>query len=163
MAPIPGIRREKTRRRRHRQAQVPPTPRGLGFTPADERDDPIESAGAGGPARSGGNGFAWGSGAMNGNGHADAIAEMDELGRSETRATITLAATEKSDSFKKRAGRTWYGRRKGPGKVRKVNIEDRKERWKRYLFLDARHTIIIRLINLVAVTILLGEPAVCYG
>ncbi len=24
MAPMPGVRREKTRRRRHRQAQVPP-------------------------------------------------------------------------------------------------------------------------------------------
>ncbi|ORY28613.1 hypothetical protein BCR39DRAFT_496088 [Naematelia encephala] len=122
-------RRSRSRRtRRYRQALVPPTPSGLGFTPSgvvrgeNWKEGKVHQ-----------HGFDWGQ-----NGHHD-IEEGEELSRSETRVT------EKGLAIVKKPQR-WFGRSQRP----KIET-DWRTHWRRVLFLDARVTIWIRLLNLAVV------------
>ncbi|RXK42605.1 hypothetical protein M231_00159 [Tremella mesenterica] len=139
--------KKKTRKpRRYLQAQVPPTPSGLGFTPTSER--------ARMEGRVDEHGFVW-SAQENGNQVSEKpqqVVEEDNLSRFDTRATVTN--TEKGDSMGKKGLMPFKKDRER--RKRFVDEIDWKQRARRYLFLDARVTIWIRAVNLAVVVALLG-------
>lgn len=149
----PTPRRTKTRRpRRYRTALAPPTPSGLGFTSNEIR--------AREEGRVGDDGFVWpkgiggdperASGGDNG--------RLQNLGPERTDSRADTAPTDNVNSWSKRA-LTSFKRRHAEKRERKRRFHDEigwKERLRRYIFLDARVTIWIRLWNLAVVLALLG-------
>lgn len=150
----PRSGKKRTRRtRRYRHALMPPTPKGLGFTPRDGSPD--------------GHGVRWKEGkvgqtefdwslpptATTDTQHApqatgSTIPEGDELSRTQTRMTDII--TEKLQRPKNKRKVIQTGRTKRQG-------EDWKVRWKRMMFLDARLTIFLRVLEIAVVAILLGR------
>ncbi|KAI9634526.1 uncharacterized protein MKK02DRAFT_16946 [Dioszegia hungarica] len=128
-------RRKARRSRRYRQALVPPTPKGLGFSPQDE------TGGRWKEGKVNQTEFDWTSpGTANPSQHmpqptGSTIPEGDE--RSPTRI-------EEKPKRKIQTGRT---KRQG---------EDWKVRWKRMMFLDARLTILLRVMDIAVVATLLA-------
>lgn len=147
-AEVERPKRARTKRRRYRQALVPPTPQGLGFSPTD-RDEPSQPA-AWKEGRVGEHGFDWGTA-----GRAGLIEEGDELSRAETSGTVPMTMNEKGVSGRGRR-RWWLFGPRDTTKRRMID-EDWRKRWRRILFLDARVTIWIRLVNLAVAATLLGE------
>jgi hypothetical protein len=121
----------------------------LGFKPSDSGGPHPEAWKEG---RVGEHGFDWTTGHRDsGNGQiVGRIGEGDDLSRADTRATA--AVTEKGDNLK--LGRKLFD---GVGEKRsRIVDEGWRKRWRRMLFLDARVTIWIRLVNLIVVIVLLG-------
>ena len=134
----PPVRRYKTKRhRKYRQAIAPPTPSGLGFTPA-EREESWKQG------RVVQEGFDWG----NGNGHGHRHNRITEEG------DLTMDRTETSE---KTGGLTQKASVKVKNKIERNDGMDWKQRLRRKLFLDARVTIWIRFANLAVVVCSLGE------
>ncbi|KAK4688461.1 hypothetical protein P7C73_g1652, partial [Tremellales sp. Uapishka_1] len=128
-APARRSRRSKSRRtKRYRQALVPPTPGGLGFIPRGDEVQRVKTA------ETNEDGYDWER-------RLDGALESDQ---------------EKAAAVQKRG---WWVMRGGRRKGRSTRIEPDgwRKRWRRVLFLDARVTIWIRLINLIVVVVLLGE------
>ena len=101
-------------------------------------------------------GFDWSNNRANGDrsGQPARIDEGDELARADTQVTH-----EKSSSGSSVRMRKWWMPRKKQrmmqnGRYEKISW---KKKWRRMLFLDARVTIYIRLINLAVVIVSLGE------
>ena len=142
-------RRESRRARRFRQAQTPPTPSGLGFTPGGaDRGEAWKEGWIG----AGGNRFDWGT-----MGRASAIEETDELSRANTRATMSekmTGTTEKTPKPWWRCGRKAAHAARGGTRLENIGW---KKKWRRMLFLDARVTIWIRALNLTTVVTSLGK------
>jgi len=146
------LAKKKTRRmrsRRYRHAIAPPTPSGLGFKPHDSqrKGGAWDEGHAGEPQ-----GFDWGNDTARNRGRT--IEETDELSRSVTRVTMNEKAMAPSD------GKRWwwiFSRQKGVQGGREDVGAGKKLR--RMLFLDARVTIYIRLINLAFVVTSLGESS----
>jgi len=134
----PPVRRYKTKRhRKYRQAIAPPTPSGLGFTPA-EREESWKQG------RVVQEGFDWGN--RNGHGHRhNRITEEGDL---------TMDRTETSE---KTGGLAQKASVKVKNKIERNDGMDWKQRLRRKLFLDARVTIWIRFANLAVVVCSLGE------
>jgi hypothetical protein len=148
-AEVERPKRTRTKRRRYRQALVPPTPQGLGFSPTD--CDEASQPGAWKEGRVGEHGFDWGAA-----GRAGLIEEGDELSRAETSGTVPMTMNEKGGS--RRGRRRWWLFGPRDNTKRRMIDEDWRKRWRRILFLDARVTIWIRLVNLAVAVTLLGEP-----
>lgn len=127
--------RRRTRRRRYRQALAPPTPKGLGFSPSEEAAGWKEG-------RVNKTEFDWTQPTTSNPSHwapqptGSTIPEGDELSRVQTRQI---------EEKPKRLGRITEG-------------EDWKVRLKRMMFLDARLTIFLRVMDIAVVATLLGEP-----
>jgi len=140
----PRKRSRRVKGRRYRQALAPPTPSGLGFTPNGSRRD--SDAWKEGRVGASANGYDWD------NGRSERADVSEELGRSETTGT-----NEKS-SADGNAKKGWFGmfRRRPRPDDRREEIGWRKKA-RRMLFLDARVTIWIRLINLAFVVTSLGK------
>jgi hypothetical protein len=133
-------RRQKVRR--YRTALIPPTPAGLGFTPTERESLPAWKEGRIDNTNEGG--FDW----TNPNGRQRDVND-DDLEKNEP-------------GFGRRTPRYFWifgGNPVHPkgGKTRMVD-EDFRKRVRRYIFLDARVTVWIRLINLGVVVGLLGKP-----
>lgn len=159
--------RSKIRRhRRYRQALVPPTPAGLGFTAQERGEEPEAEAGffdqvsavkshepkddAASPYFKGG----------------DPVAPID----TRTTATATAPGSGRTSNENEKPGggfvrepvrRHWWTRRT-PSRMRRVATEETgskalwRKRLRRVVFLDARVTIYIRLLNLAVVLACLG-------
>lgn len=155
--PASPVRRRSTRKkprryRRYRHAMAPPTPSGLGFTPNETRKDGENWKE--GRLSAGENGFDWGN--QNGitprtgmTGFTDGVDRDDGQAIHEK----TGAATDQT------SGPWWrFGRKRKPmlsnGRVEKISW---RKKLRRMIFLDARVTIYVRLINLVVVIVSLGE------
>lgn len=141
-------RRTRRMKRRYRYAIAPPTPSGLGFTPNGRKRD-----GEGwkeGRIAAEPNGFDWGNDTAHQRGRT--IDEADELSRSATRVTSNEKPTSNG------GGTRWwwiFSRRKGvQGGREDIGIG---KKLRRMLFLDARVTIYIRLMNLAFVVTSLGN------
>jgi hypothetical protein len=119
----------------------------LGFSPTDRDEVPQPAAWKEG--RVGEHGFDWGTG------RAGLIEEGDELSRAETRGTMPMTMNEKGGSGRGR--RRWWPFGPRDTSKRRMIDEDWRKRWRRILFLDARVTIWIRLVNLAVAVTLLGE------
>ncbi|WVF70860.1 hypothetical protein IAT40_005654 [Kwoniella sp. CBS 6097] len=172
-------KRSKSRRqRKYRPAMVPPTPSGLGFTPrtrdSGEPGEPSEypwaqglhqaDNGQGGLGEKGG--FDWQTAIAQkelaaSNGQNRDQNERD-LARHDTIATQTGTHTS-ADSEQGRKKRGWWSlggashkKRKTEKKKRRKVDSDWRRRYRRMLFLDARVTIWLRLVNLAVVVVLLG-------
>ncbi|TYJ55919.1 hypothetical protein B9479_003442 [Cryptococcus floricola] len=177
-----GSKRTKAKKQKRFEAMVPPTPSGLGFTPRHSGEGLGEYPWNG---MNGENDRMGGSGEKAGNeaneeklradqprGNALALLHPDpahlrnnaNLARHTSRATITDTTVDEHGSNSSafgysRGGRNGFrlfGKRQRPNEKRMdLNLSWRK-RWKRVLFLDARVTIWVRLINLIVVVIALG-------
>nr|XP_019001871.1 uncharacterized protein I203_05580 [Kwoniella mangroviensis CBS 8507]OCF65332.1 hypothetical protein I203_05580 [Kwoniella mangroviensis CBS 8507] len=166
-----NTKRTKSRRqKRYRQALVPPTPSGLGFTPSARNgegypwnrksEDEPTAAGAGAGAGLGeksnweaGRAQKEAGGRLNGG---------ENLERQDTMATTTGTLSTMAQS-RRGSEKGWWTTRKERKKQKKMGRKRTKEvdsdwrrRYRRMLFLDARVTIWIRLVNLVLVIISLG-------
>ena len=147
-------RRTKTRRpRRYRTALAPPTPSGLGFTSSETR--------AREEGRVGDDGFRWPEefgGALNGADRDEENGRPQNNSLERAESLTTAAPTENAGSWSKRTLLSFKKRHaeKKEKKRRFHNEIEWKERLRRYIFLDARVTIWIRLWNLVVVLALLG-------
>ncbi|WVR05684.1 hypothetical protein IAU60_002707 [Kwoniella sp. DSM 27419] len=169
----PSRRQKSRRQKRYRPALVPPTPSGLGFTPSRMRAEEETE-------------YPWTeksttideNAVTNDNGHGATYKEQNEsqqrvnvngghaedLSRYDTNATQTGTHTTATDSLRGngRRGLTgwWTGRQQAKEaqkrRRRPVDNSDWRRRYRRMLFLDARVTIWIRLVNLAVVVVLLG-------
>ena len=139
-----GKRSRRVKGRRYRQALVPPTPSGLGFTPNGSRRD--SDGWKEGRVGASSNGYNWN------NGRAEPTAANDDLNRSETTGTNEKSSANGS------AKKGWFGVFRRPPRPddRREDIGWRKKA-RRMLFLDARVTMWIRLVNLAFVVTSLGK------
>lgn len=141
----PRVRTRSRRNKRYRQALVPPTPAGLGFSLSDREKE----------SRVNGHKFDW-----NVNQPvrpiSNEIDEEDGLSRSETRTTTMNEKGQVSPPRK-----SWWAafreRRQKP--VRRIEEVGWRNKWRRIVFLDARVTIWIRAMNLAVAVVLLGMCA----
>ncbi|OCF33215.1 hypothetical protein I316_04956 [Kwoniella heveanensis BCC8398] len=175
----PSRRTKSRRQRKYRPAMAPPTPSGLGFTPRtrDEEGDgePTEYPWAAGMRRGD---IAGGLGEKGGFDWHSAVAQKElatasggaqdadqDLARHDTIATQTGTHTS-ADSEQGGRKKGWWslGGGGGGGRKKKTNEKKRRRkvdsdwrrRYRRMLFLDARVTIWLRLVNLAVVVVLLG-------
>nr|XP_019050566.1 hypothetical protein I302_01003 [Kwoniella bestiolae CBS 10118]OCF29496.1 hypothetical protein I302_01003 [Kwoniella bestiolae CBS 10118] len=157
-------KRTKSRRqKRYRQALVPPTPSGLGFTPSTRNaggeggypwNQTSDGEGAVGPHEKG---FSWDKGlAQKEAGAGGRLNGGENLERHDTMATSMNSSRRGSE-------KGWWAVRKERKKTKKQRKRRTKEveadwrqTYRRVLFLDARVTIWIRLMNLVVVVVSLG-------
>ncbi|WVQ71192.1 hypothetical protein IAR50_000717 [Cryptococcus sp. DSM 104548] len=168
-----GSKRSKAKKQKRFEAMAPPTPSGLGFTPRHSGEGPREYPWDG---MNGENEKTEGSEEKAGkeangeklqgdhNLHPDPLHQPNaNLARHTTRGTITNTTVDENDatssafdSSRGKRGFRLFAKRQRPNEKRMdLNLSWRK-RWKRVLFLDARVTIWVRLINLVVVVIALG-------
>ncbi|WVQ65095.1 uncharacterized protein L199_003267 [Kwoniella botswanensis] len=164
-----NTKRTKSRRqKRYRQALVPPTPSGLGFTPSARNGEGYpwnqnsdDEPAAAGPGAGPGEKSNWEAGLA----QKEAGGRLnggENLERQDTMATTTgtLSATTQG---RRGSEKGWWTTRKERKKQKKMGRKrsrevdsDWRRRYRRMLFLDARVTIWIRLVNLVLVIISLG-------
>ncbi|WWC60487.1 uncharacterized protein I303_103060 [Kwoniella dejecticola CBS 10117] len=171
------------RQKRYRQALVPPTPSGLGFTPSTRypagseypwhQSEDQNGNGDGSLAQQNSveksSGFNWENSlaqkeakSQNGKGHSSGLIGGEILDRHDTMATTT-ATHSTSPSVRRGSEKGWWWslterkKRKEKKKARRRQVDtDWKSRYRRMLFLDARVTIWIRLMNLAIVVVSLG-------
>ncbi|WWC68462.1 uncharacterized protein I206_102390 [Kwoniella pini CBS 10737] len=177
-----NTKKTKSRRqKRYRQALVPPTPSGLGFTPSTRNDSmngyPWNSKSDLNGSQQQGNNAEKGLGSNWENGLAQKEAKSqndvagdrngsgltggENLERHDTAATTT-ATHSTTPSVRRGSEKGWWNlserrKRKEKKKARRRQVDsDWKTRYRRMLFLDARVTIWIRLMNLAIVVVSLG-------
>ncbi|WVQ85484.1 hypothetical protein IAT38_007649 [Cryptococcus sp. DSM 104549] len=163
--------KKRSKRAKRFQAMAPPTPSGLGFTPRTREDGTREEDGypwsAGVAQKEAAGAGAHGSGVTaatlmppsagaNGDGGPRNSAELqaEALARMDTRTTTMN--TEGSESTRRGHGWRLFKRSDTSNEKRQDLTGNWRKRYRRMLFLDARVTIWIRLVNLAVVVVALG-------
>ncbi|KAL7423641.1 hypothetical protein Q5752_001222 [Cryptotrichosporon argae] len=165
----PSSSRKRTKSRRNRRtfaALVPPTPGGLGFIPSNHDVGPNGGPAADGPANGNANGYFGGTNdrlpAAPVRAHVrDPTNPFDRIDEELERAET--ATTEKDSLGARRRGHRpiWcfphpWRRRDDPARRKYIEELDWRARFRRMIFLDARLTVYLRVLNLAVIVTLLG-------